>query len=70
MSTPMQEPGALLLTAGYETTPVPVPRISPYDGFRMLGAYISPSGSNALAKMKLRSISLEYATAITGSGLN
>jgi hypothetical protein len=70
LSTTMQSPAELKLTAGYDTAQVVVPRISPYDGFRTLGVYISPSGSVTLAITKLKQISVEYATAITGSRLS
>jgi len=70
MSTIQQTPGELQLTAGYNTSPVSVPRISPYEGFRTLGVYISPSGSTKVARKKLTDISLSYATAISGGRLN
>jgi len=70
LSTNLQSPADLTLTAGYDTNPVIVPRISPYDGFRTLGVHISPSGSVSLAISKLKQTSVEYATAITGSRLN
>jgi hypothetical protein len=70
MATPQQVPYEFKLTAGYNTEPEPVPRLRPYDRFRTLGVYLSPIGSTALAKQKLKQISVNYATAITGSGLN
>jgi len=70
LCTNAQAPATLRLTAGCDTSPVEVPRLSPYDGFRTLGVYISPSGSTAMARTKLRNISLDYATMITGSRLN
>lgn len=70
MSTPAQEPADLLLTEGYNSNPIIVPRLSPYEGYRTLGVYISPSGSTSVVLKKLQDISLAYATAITGSSLN
>jgi len=37
-----QTPGNLTLTAGYEQTPKPIPRIEPTSAFHTLGVHISP----------------------------
>jgi len=61
----------LQLTAGYETNnPVEVPLLSPYDSYRTLGAYISPSGGVHQAYCILRAHSVEYATRIQASNIN
>jgi hypothetical protein len=54
----------LFLTAGYDTQEaVEVPQISPYESYRTLGAYLSPSGGMEKSLMVLR----DYATRIHGS---
>jgi hypothetical protein len=58
LNTPEQDPAQLHLTAGYNTVAEPIPRISPYDGFRTLGVFISPSSSMSIAKIKLSNIAL------------
>jgi hypothetical protein len=61
----------LELTSGYDTqTPVQIPQMSPYDAYRTLGAYISPSGGIGKAYEVLRAHSLDYATKIQASSLN
>jgi len=58
----------LELTAGYNINhPVKVPQMSPYDSYRTLGAYISPSRGMGKAYEVLRGYSMDYATKIQDS---
>jgi hypothetical protein len=68
LSTTSQEPAHPSLTTGYGREPVQIPRLDPSEGFRTV--FISPRGSTKLAQAKLKLISVEYATALTGSRLN
>lgn len=50
LMTPNQHPHKLWLTEGYNTSnPIEVPQLSPFDSYRTLGAYLSPSGDNRKA---------------------
>jgi len=69
LKTTAQAPAELLLTAGYNTEPIPVPRLNPQQGFCTLGVHLTPSGSNSLAITKLAEKTTEYATAVSGSKL-
>jgi len=61
---------SLELTAGYETSaPITVPQMSPYESYRTLGAYISPSGGMHKVFQVLRTYSLDYATRFQSSSL-
>jgi hypothetical protein len=70
LNTLAKDQAQLHLTEGYGTVPHPIPRKCPYNGFRTLGAYISPCGLTDLARKKLHHIALQYATSITGSTLD
>jgi hypothetical protein len=62
---------SLDLTASYNTdSPVAVPQLSPYDSYRALGAYLTPSGGMAKAFEVLRDHSLDYATRIQSSSIS
>jgi len=62
---------SLELTAGYNINhPVKVLQMSPYDSYRTLGAYISPSGGMGKAYEVLRGYSMGYAMKIQDSALN
>jgi hypothetical protein len=60
----------ILLTAGYEQTPVPVPQLSPFDSYKTLGAYLSPSGSSTKEIEVLQGKAEDYASRMIGSSLN
>lgn len=60
----------LLLTAGYNKTSIPVPQLSPYDSYKTLGAYLSPSGASCKAIEELRWKAEHYASCIVGCTLN
>ncbi len=58
----------LLLTAGYDTSEsVQVPQMSPYDSYRTLGAFLSPSGGMNKSFEVLRNHAQNYATCIQSS---
>jgi len=58
---PMQHSHKLLLSAGYNTDNlIEVPQLSPFDSYRTLGAYLSPSGDTAVACSILHQKVLTY----------
>jgi len=67
---PIDHDRQLLLTAGFDQTLIPVSQISPFDSYKTLGAYLSPSGSSTKAIEVLRSKAENYASHVTGSSLN
>jgi hypothetical protein len=61
----------LELSEGYNIhNKIKVPQLSPYDSYRTLGAYISPSGGNNKAFEVLRAHSLDFAAKIQDSSLS
>jgi len=59
------------LTAGYDvSSPTTVPQLSPYDSYRTLGAFISPSGGMHKAYEVLHAHCRDYATRLQSSTLN
>lgn len=60
----------LELSAGYDiNTKIKAPQMSPYDSYRTLGAYISPSGGTHKAFEVLRANSLDFAAKLQDSFL-
>jgi hypothetical protein len=58
----------LHLTAGYDTDlPIKAPQLFPYDTYRTLGAYLSPSGNTDKAFEVLKAKALDYAAKIHSS---
>jgi hypothetical protein len=66
---PIDHRWQLLLMSGYDQTPVPVPQLSPYDSYRTLGAYLSPSGVSTRAMEELKSKAIDYVSHIVSSAL-
>ncbi len=69
MLTPELSKASLRLTEGYNSTPITIPRLSPYNSYRTLGVYISPSGSCLKALKVLRSMAEDYASKVIPSTL-
>jgi hypothetical protein len=71
LSTPSTSTDTLLLTEGYNiTSPIEVPRLSPYSSYKTLGVYISPSGSSNQACLILKGKAIDYGVRLMGSHLN
>jgi hypothetical protein len=69
--TPQISSDTLTLTEGYNVEEdITVPRLSPYNNYRTLGVYISPSGSSEPASQILTEKSKDYAKHIAGSNLS
>jgi hypothetical protein len=61
----------LFLTSGEQlSNPVPLPQLTPYESYKTLGVFLSPSGSMKQAISALLAISIDYASHIVGSTLN
>ena len=63
-------PGELKMTSGNNPSLITIPRIEPTQAFRTLGLYLTPSGCNKGALIKLQEIVITYATAIIGARIN
>ncbi len=61
---------SLSLMSGYNTSQaIQVPQMSPYDAYRTLGAYLSPSGNQEKAYQVLRQKSLDYIAKIQSASI-
>jgi hypothetical protein len=69
LSTIANTPASLSLTAGYQSSPLPVPSINPHDSFRTLGVHISPSGSQIQQFKNLRNYTDAYFSAMSTSSI-
>jgi hypothetical protein len=57
----------LPITAGYNSNPLPVPRIDPHHAYKTLGMYLSPSGSQTKQLKILRAHSDNYHSKLSTS---
>jgi hypothetical protein len=69
LSTIANTPASLSLTAGYQSSPLVVPRIKPQNSFRTLGFHISPSRSQIQQFKILRNYTDAYFSAMSTSSL-